>query len=1156
MARPTIVIGLGGTGQWVVTFLKKALLETYGGQVPPEVKLLSFDTMASAAVSAEGSVQGGEDIRVGDVVLERNVEFIPLSGNSYTFAEGVKEGRYPHVAEWFDADYYLREAPQTLFDLAAGAAQIRQFGRLAFFLKAHDIWERIRRAGEEINRMNLGRRQIRQTEILIIASFAGGTGAGMFIDTGVFSRRLSHLLFQDTGGALIRGFFVLPSAFGSIAGVGDVQTHMQARSFAAWRELDRFMSVRGDTATANITYVEDTTSALGEAGDLEGRPFDIVYLVDAFREAHSLQGQPPQRGVFPALAEFLAAIIDEKSGPKFTEHTVNVLGDFDKRFGDKGARYSAFATYTLKVPVYYAQQNISLQLLYTFMKDWLAPEMRWERGMPVITGVKATANQEARPGDNGRTAALRFLRDNQVRLYVPPSETSSEEQVAISIPAFLQLVAELGDPDVNAAGNAQMVYSFAMAPADAGLRAYADLPAEIPARYQPLFAERKKAWKPLRDIHKRIPPSKEFDRRESPGAALARFQRQVPEFFRNHFGENGVFPAFLEKVHEFQVEQFRTILAQKMLWILNGESTLDAKRAKGGKVGFARDFLAGLVDYFDNFIAFLDRAQEERAERQVGTRLKEMEKRAYQQMARAAGKKCLFHVMFTHLQAWATQRLYLDAVQKRARAEADDRLLVFARRTAVEQRAIALSALNDMERWITHLATGDEAQGVQGLLMEIWKEEQAVKAAYEADKEASETQELLEMEEYNRDITEEINDLLGRVIWETEYKNGDLSFHCSLRVPTIQYDEEGNEIVEEVVKPLKRNLESDKKLLKQAAFGYFREWPEYHYILDELRQNDSPYSDPVALRRKVHDYLKPFLRRSPSTDRAHERNLLFIRGSAEDMASENAEYLEQLRASLEQADNNNVEAWGSEDRHRLVFVRSYDNVLSVDFQAWYDLRRSYLTYVQRAARALESPARLHIFPAEVHAVQYEQKLEEIGEDYRPFHPKVVMLLQHAERLSLFFRAYAQGWIKLEVDEKEGVSRYVFVEAWTKEKHVIRLTDYANGTRDRHYLRVMEAATQFVLKGKDIKGREHILWRELERALVRAESKVADLEKFCNTKLERRLFQKWQEWAEERIERAKRKGARPREGVSWLTGQEYIDLADVGRIMCHERLEEW
>ncbi|NJN66799.1 MAG: hypothetical protein HC884_08815 [Chloroflexaceae bacterium] len=53
MARPTLVIGVGGTGQWVLAHVKKNLLDTYG-MVPEEVKLHSLDTTQAPSATAGG----------------------------------------------------------------------------------------------------------------------------------------------------------------------------------------------------------------------------------------------------------------------------------------------------------------------------------------------------------------------------------------------------------------------------------------------------------------------------------------------------------------------------------------------------------------------------------------------------------------------------------------------------------------------------------------------------------------------------------------------------------------------------------------------------------------------------------------------------------------------------------------------------------------------------------------------------------------------------------------------------------------------------------------------------------------------------------------------------------------------------------------------
>ena len=46
MARPAFIIGLGGTGQWVLTYLKSELMELNSGVLPSEVQLLEFDTQS------------------------------------------------------------------------------------------------------------------------------------------------------------------------------------------------------------------------------------------------------------------------------------------------------------------------------------------------------------------------------------------------------------------------------------------------------------------------------------------------------------------------------------------------------------------------------------------------------------------------------------------------------------------------------------------------------------------------------------------------------------------------------------------------------------------------------------------------------------------------------------------------------------------------------------------------------------------------------------------------------------------------------------------------------------------------------------------------------------------------------------------------------
>ena len=55
IVNPAVIIGLGGTGKWVLTYVKKNMLDTYSGEMPKTVRLLSFDT-TSEKISREGGV--------------------------------------------------------------------------------------------------------------------------------------------------------------------------------------------------------------------------------------------------------------------------------------------------------------------------------------------------------------------------------------------------------------------------------------------------------------------------------------------------------------------------------------------------------------------------------------------------------------------------------------------------------------------------------------------------------------------------------------------------------------------------------------------------------------------------------------------------------------------------------------------------------------------------------------------------------------------------------------------------------------------------------------------------------------------------------------------------------------------------------------------
>lgn len=135
MSRPALVVGLGGTGQWVLTWLKRDLMLANNGELPKNVKLLSIDTASqleagTKRVNATGKEEEG--IEVGGVTLDAG-EFVYIGGDSKPEAERVKRGELKPIGKWYNAQKWLDTQSPAAFILDDGAGRLRQFGRMAVF---------------------------------------------------------------------------------------------------------------------------------------------------------------------------------------------------------------------------------------------------------------------------------------------------------------------------------------------------------------------------------------------------------------------------------------------------------------------------------------------------------------------------------------------------------------------------------------------------------------------------------------------------------------------------------------------------------------------------------------------------------------------------------------------------------------------------------------------------------------------------------------------------------------------------------------------------------------------------------------------------------------------------------------------------------------
>lgn len=249
--RPTVVIGLGGTGFHTLSRLKKRFIETYGA-VPPIVRFLSIDTTENA----EG--QGGH----GD--LDHNETFVLQVNNPGSL---VGNGTNPHLDEWWPTEIPTQA-------IIAGAGQVRARGRLALFARAGDLFRKIGQAVDDVrnfrNMKEMHSDQFRVSEragveVHIVGSLAGGTGSGTFLDVAFMTRDIVGAEQSN-----FTGVFLLPGLFTRYSGVALVKPN----AYGALKEIEHFSTTRQNTT---INYGARVVN-------VNRPPFDLIYLLDCQNE--------------------------------------------------------------------------------------------------------------------------------------------------------------------------------------------------------------------------------------------------------------------------------------------------------------------------------------------------------------------------------------------------------------------------------------------------------------------------------------------------------------------------------------------------------------------------------------------------------------------------------------------------------------------------------------------------------------------------------------------------------------------------------------------------------------------------------------------------------------------------------------------------------
>lgn len=371
MSKRILAIGVGGTGKAALTIMKERLEEAYG-LVPDNVVLLSLDT---DNLRPEDTFAGSRlTDQFDDRKREPEFRYIvskPGVTMDTIFADIARErtSAYMHWLEHKKLDLILSPAER---DIRGGAQQRRPVGRVAVFQRwDNPIYNSIlqgivRMYGEPEDRANdkLDDVKIEQSKrlIFIIGSVAGGTGSGFLVDIANLVRHVvnSNQKFQSVD---VSAVIVLPDAFSSYTTAMNDPTNLKPNSYAALRELDRFIRTHSASLPFMIRYDDDLRSITWNTK----QTVDHVYLVDTASPSGAgdtdLSGNP-WRGVFPIISDFVMSHVDESLGDSLATLRSNAGQHYNK---EEGWQYSSFNLMTYIFPV----EDVIKSFSYRFLREML-----------------------------------------------------------------------------------------------------------------------------------------------------------------------------------------------------------------------------------------------------------------------------------------------------------------------------------------------------------------------------------------------------------------------------------------------------------------------------------------------------------------------------------------------------------------------------------------------------------------------------------------------------------------------------------------------------------------------------------------------------------------------------------------------------------------
>jgi len=383
--NPTLFLGLGGTGKEILLRLRRRFFTRYGKPGLPCVAYLWLDTDIRD-LTAQGEKM---DEIYREVAFGTEERIALLEGDVGTYMTDVFQNKkaWQRITCWL-----YKEVEAAGRNISDGAGNVRAVGRLAYFFR-YDVLQK--RLYEVLGDQGLKKASVQQemmeilpeaefdprTQVVVVASVAGGTGSGTLLDAAF---TLSHIA-KDVGLSRIVLLLAMPNVYFGPPGNEERPLRSYGNSYASLKELE-FYCVRLDKMAEGAEDDRGLSSdfevewAKGSPQIVVGPPFHLAYLLEIRNE----EGIGVERhDVFDMAAEvlyldFLPGEFSRSKRSRLSNDVVSLSGHAGHNFELEGValqqafsrRWASFGMAKIEIPVDQIREACAAELARRIVKHW------------------------------------------------------------------------------------------------------------------------------------------------------------------------------------------------------------------------------------------------------------------------------------------------------------------------------------------------------------------------------------------------------------------------------------------------------------------------------------------------------------------------------------------------------------------------------------------------------------------------------------------------------------------------------------------------------------------------------------------------------------------------------------------------------------------